>query len=131
MQKLYFESRFSGPIRGSRILHRESGRESPAAAHRPRPLDLNQRPGGEKGYVARMPRYFFHLYDDVVSLDEEGRDMPDLESARAAGVREARQMMVGTVAEGRLDLSHRIDIADESGAVLATVAFRDAVTVTG
>ncbi|HEX8262712.1 MAG TPA: hypothetical protein VF547_07550 [Allosphingosinicella sp.] len=78
-----------------------------------------------------MPRYFFHLYDDVVSLDEEGRDMPDLESARAAGVREARQMMVGTVAEGRLDLSHRIDIADESGAVLATVAFRDAVTVTG
>ncbi|HLL29771.1 MAG TPA: hypothetical protein VK403_02130 [Allosphingosinicella sp.] len=76
-----------------------------------------------------MPRYFFHLYNDVISMDEEGVELPDLEAARANGIREAREMMLETVAEGRINLSHRIDIADESGAVLASVAFGEAVAV--
>lgn len=78
-----------------------------------------------------MPRYFFHLYNDVVAMDEEGVDLPDLEAARANGIKEAREMMLETVAEGRINFSHRIDVADESGAVLATTPFAEAVRVEG
>lgn len=78
-----------------------------------------------------MPHYYFHLYNDIVSMDEEGVDLPDLEAARANGIREAREMMLETVAEGRINFSHRIDIADESGAVVDTVTFAEAVKVEG
>lgn len=76
-----------------------------------------------------MPRYYFHLYNDVISMDEEGVDLPDLEAARANGIKEARAMMLETVAEGRINFSHRIDIADESGAVVDSVTFGEAVEV--
>jgi hypothetical protein len=78
-----------------------------------------------------VPRYYFHLHDGLDLLDEEGKLLDDLAAARANAVREARQMMLAAVAAGRVNLSHRIDIADESGAVIATIAFRDAVTVEG
>ena len=80
-------------------------------------------------YPACVPRYYFHLYNDVAVVDEEGRVLPDLASARANAVKEARELMLDTVAEGRINLSHRIEIADESGAVVARVTFGEAVTV--
>jgi hypothetical protein len=94
--------------------------------------DMNQGLGAQTHYDGpAVPLYFFHLYNDIVSMDEEGVDLPDLEAARANGIREAREMMLETVAEGRINLSHRIDIADESGAVVDSVAFGEAVTVEG
>ena len=78
-----------------------------------------------------MPRYFFHLYNDEVVMDDEGRELPDLAAAYANATSEARQMMTETVIHGRINFSHWIDVADEVGAVLATVTFRDAVTVDG
>lgn len=78
-----------------------------------------------------MPHYFFHLHNDIISMDEEGVDLPDLEEARANGVREAREMMLEMVAEGRINFSHRIDIADDKGAVIDSVMFAEAVTVEG
>jgi hypothetical protein len=62
-------------------------------------------------------------------MDEEGVDLPDFEAARANAVKEAREMMLETVAEGRIDPSHRIDIADENGTILDSVTFGEAVTV--
>jgi putative N-acetylmannosamine-6-phosphate epimerase len=78
-----------------------------------------------------MARYFFHLYNDVVTMDDEGRTFPDLTAARANAVKEARELMLETVAEGRINFSHRIEIADETGAVVGTVMFGEAVTVEG
>jgi hypothetical protein len=78
-----------------------------------------------------VPHYFFHLYNDVVVLDEEGRALPDLAAARANAIREAREMMLDAVAEGRINLSHRIDIADEAGTVVGSVTFGEAVRVEG
>lgn len=49
-----------------------------------------------------MPRFYFHLYNDAVAMDEEGRVLPDLDSARAAAVKEAREMMTESVLEGHL-----------------------------
>ena len=76
-----------------------------------------------------MPRYYFHLHNDFVAMDEEGKILPDLEAAHANGVKEAREMMLETVTEGRINLSHRIDIADETGRVVESVTFGDAVRI--
>ena len=77
-----------------------------------------------------VPRFYFHLHDDIDVPDDEGVELPDLEAARAHAVQCAR-VMFGEMAkdEGRVVLHHRIDIEDEQGAVLDTVHFRDAVTV--
>ena len=77
-----------------------------------------------------MPRFYFHLYDNLAVLDDEGVELPDLEAAWSHAVRCARVTFAETAKdEGRVVLHHRIDIADEQGAVLETVQFGDAVTV--
>ena len=77
-----------------------------------------------------VPRFYFHLYDDLDVRDEEGIELPDLETARAQAVRCARVTFAEAAKdEGRVVLRHRIDIADEQGAVLETVQFGDAVSV--
>ena len=77
-----------------------------------------------------MPRFYFHLYNDIDAADDEGVDFPDLASARADAVRQARVTFAETAKdEGRVVLHHRIDIEDEHGRVLGTVYFRDAVKV--
>jgi hypothetical protein len=78
-----------------------------------------------------MRRYYFHLYNDLTVMDMEGQLLPDLEAARANGIKEAREMMMDTVREGRIDFSHRIEIADHSGDIVATIRFGDAVRVEG
>jgi hypothetical protein len=78
-----------------------------------------------------MPLYYFHLYNDIVAMDEEGLDLPDIEAAHANGIKEAREMMLETVAEGRINFSHRIEIADSNGDIVDRVSFAEAVTVEG
>jgi len=76
-------------------------------------------------------RYFFHLHNDVDVPDEGGKELPDLEAARAYAVRMARfEVSESATRDGRIVLSHRIEVGDENGAVLATVHFGDAVQVT-
>lgn len=76
-----------------------------------------------------MPRFFFHVYDDIVALDEEGMELADTETAKAMAVATARALAADQVAKGMLTLHHRIEVTDETGAHVATVAFRDAVLV--
>lgn len=77
-----------------------------------------------------MPRYYFHLYDDLDCPDLEGIELPDLEGAQAKALQEARALMGDLLdREARIALHHRIDIEDEEGVVLATIAFRDAVAI--
>lgn len=79
-----------------------------------------------------MPRYFFHLLDDLDVPDEEGTELPDLEAARAHADSQARLMFAAAATEqGRVVLSHRIDVQNEAGAVLASVRFGDVVKVEG
>jgi hypothetical protein len=78
-----------------------------------------------------MPKFYFHLYNDVDVSDETGTELPDLEAARAHAVRMARfEVAEAAKRDGRITLSHRIDIGGEDGAVLASVPFSDAVQVT-
>jgi hypothetical protein len=77
-----------------------------------------------------VPRFFFHLYDDDEVLDLEGREFPDSDAAIAEAFREARHVAgFVVISDGTLSLSHRIEVADEHGAVLAAISFGEAVKV--
>ena len=76
-----------------------------------------------------MPRYYFHLYNDETSLDEEGTELADFAAAEAFGAVNAREMAADSVLQGALTLHHRIDIADVHGKVLKSIPFSDVVVV--
>ena len=81
--------------------------------------------------VLIMPRYYFHVHDDDVEIDLVGLEFPDAEAARGDALRGARDLASDEVARGYLKLHHRVEVQDESGAVIASIAFRDAVAVEG
>ena len=76
-----------------------------------------------------MPRFYFHIYDEVDLLDEEGIEMADAPTARAAAMAGARAMICDEVKKGHLDLRHRIEVEDESGGAVLTLTFGDAVVI--
>ena len=79
----------------------------------------------------RVARFFFHLYDDMVVHDEEGKELPDMEAARQLAVASARHMACAEVLQGHLNLEHQIEVEDDAGTVVAVVRFRDVIEVSG
>ena len=77
-----------------------------------------------------MPRFYFHLINDMNVPDDEGRELPDVEAARNWAALSVRKL-AGQILkeEGRIALHHRIDIEDEWHNVVAAVQFRDVVKV--
>lgn len=79
-----------------------------------------------------MARYFFDLHEcGSVAADDDGIEHVSLDDARDEAVRAAREIMCSELGEGRLCLSCRIEVKDEAGAVVLTVPFKDAVTISG
>ena len=78
-----------------------------------------------------MPRFFFHLYDDLVVIDEEGLEMRDFGAASEKATEIARSMVCESVKQGHVDLHHRIEVADERGEIVLKLEFRDAFTISG
>ena len=76
-----------------------------------------------------MPRFFFHLYDDIVALDEEGKELLTQDEAREEAIMNARHMACAEVLEGHLGLNHRIEVVDAADQPVATVFFKDVVKV--
>ena len=84
------------------------------------------------GCLAWVPLYYFHLRDDISADDEEGRELPNLDAARAQAEAYARDMSAASVLEhGKINLHHRIEVADESGSIVSTVEFGDVVAIEG
>jgi hypothetical protein len=76
-----------------------------------------------------MPRYRFHLYNDVHTVDHEGRDFADFGAARIEAISNARELMATDIrAKGIINLTHWIELEDDDGEV-EVVSFGDAVTV--
>lgn len=71
-------------------------------------------------------RYYFDLYNDVIALDREGIELPDVEAAREYAIQGIRELICEDVQAGKLSLKHRIDVRDEEGRNVLTVAYRDA-----
>ena len=78
-----------------------------------------------------MPRYFFHIRNSERTDDEEGRELPDLDAAREFALEGARELVCADIKKGWLNLDHHIDVADEAGAVLFRLTFREAFTIRG
>ena len=76
-----------------------------------------------------MPRFHFHVLDDLDAPDLEGRKLVDFDVARAVAIREARQLVGDTVKEGHLRLRHRIDIEDPHGNGLDSIVFGDVIAI--
>ncbi|HEX7930213.1 MAG TPA: hypothetical protein VF470_04830 [Sphingomicrobium sp.] len=76
-----------------------------------------------------MPRYFFHLYNDITAIDEEGSDLADDRAAMEIAIDSARHVASANVLEGHLDLRHHIAVVSDGGRPVGKVTFGDAVKV--
>jgi hypothetical protein len=76
-----------------------------------------------------MPRYRFNLFNSVTIVDDEGTVLPDLEAARTFAIANIRQVGASDVLEGHLHLGHRVEIMDEKGVCVATLYFREVISV--
>jgi uncharacterized protein DUF6894 len=84
-------------------------------------------PRGKRRWES-MPRYFFHLRDRAQRLqDEEGRELPNVETARKVAVMNARAIICDEVLQGTVSLGETIEVEDEAGRALLSVAFSEAV----
>jgi hypothetical protein len=76
-----------------------------------------------------MPRFYFHVRDDVDVRDETGKELQDLAAAVAYSMEQARYHAVkATNEKGSVVADHRIDIEDKDGHVLDSVLFADVAT---
>lgn len=76
-----------------------------------------------------MPLYFFNIYNDDVTLDDEGADLADDQAARAHAIKAARSLAAETASKGHLALDHRIEIENADHQAVATVQFGEAVEI--
>lgn len=76
-----------------------------------------------------MSRFYFHVFNGDVTHDDEGLELLDLAEARAVAVREARVLAAASLQEGHLNLAHRIEVSDEAGDTVLTMAYGDAFTL--
>lgn len=78
-----------------------------------------------------MPRYYLHVFNDEISVDEEGRDLPDLEAAKREALEGARALVCEGVHKGHVNLGHRIEVETEGREHVLTVTFRESFTIEG
>ena len=78
-----------------------------------------------------MPRFYFHVYNDVIAHDDEGLELADVAAAREQAMESARELVCEGIHKGHLNLDHRIEVEDEDRKPVMTVTYRDAFTVTG
>jgi hypothetical protein len=77
-----------------------------------------------------VPRFYFHLRNDLSVDDEEGIELPDIEAARERAIEFAVDMSAASVLEHRkLNLHHKIEVADQNGDIVEIVEFGDVLTV--
>ncbi len=77
-----------------------------------------------------MPRYFFHLRDDVERLlDPQGKEIASPGGVAEAALREARAILSHEVLSGTVNLDQRIEVEDGAGNLVHTLQFEEAVTI--
>ncbi|MDF0544175.1 hypothetical protein PX699_17635 [Sphingobium sp. H39-3-25] len=82
-------------------------------------------------YYQIMPRYHLNLFNNIDTYDEEGRVFEDLTAAKEEAIRSSRDLMAEHVKAGEpINLCHRIEVTDDEGKVLATIDFRELITIT-
>lgn len=76
-----------------------------------------------------MPRYFFHVRNDIVATDKDGMDLPNDAVALERALDGARDLASASVRQGHLDLRHYVECVAEGGRKVGIVRFADAVKI--
>jgi len=77
-----------------------------------------------------MPRYLFHVCNgNGFTEDEEGQEWANLDEAHKQALKEARSIMADEMRAGELNLASFIEIEEEGGAAVLTVAFTEAIAI--
>ena len=77
-----------------------------------------------------MPLYHFNVHNGRGEVpDDEGQCLADDEAARTEAVIGVRSLLAADLMEGYLDLEGRLEVTDETGTLLFTIAYADAVEV--
>jgi hypothetical protein len=77
-----------------------------------------------------MPRFYFHLRNDMDVDDEEGMELPDLKAAHVRAEQYALDMSAASVLEHKkINLHHRIEVVNEQSEHVLTVEFGDVLTI--
>ena len=76
-----------------------------------------------------MPRYYFNVYNDDVTMDPEGTELADEQAARAYAVQAIRSLAADTVLHGHLTAHHRVEIVDENREPVASVRFDEGIAI--
>lgn len=70
-----------------------------------------------------MTRYFFDFRSgDVISLDEEGQNLPDVEAAHGEAVAAISDVISDFVLQGHIGQAMAIEVRDDLGPVLEVTA---------
>ena len=77
----------------------------------------------------RVALYFFNLFNDDVTLGDEGLDFANAEEAVAHATLEVRAMAAETVMNGHFVRSHYIEVQDELRQRVGKVRFDEAVEI--
>jgi hypothetical protein len=77
-----------------------------------------------------MARYFLHLRDGADELlDPEGDDFSNAEAMQKQVLLSARDVIAGDARLGEINLAQRIDAETDTGVIVHTLEFEDAVAV--
>jgi hypothetical protein len=76
-----------------------------------------------------VPLFFFDVYNDDVTLDDEGVELLDGEAAMARAIKETRILAAETVRQGHLTCHHRLEVRDEQRRNIGSVRFDEAVEI--
>jgi hypothetical protein len=82
--------------------------------------------------MSDLSRFYFDLrFGDEEIVDEEGRDLPNLEAARREAARGIRSIVCADAMQGVLDLRGRLVLRDGGRAELLSIGFDEAFEITG
>jgi hypothetical protein len=76
-----------------------------------------------------MPVYYFNVYNDAVTIDDEGADLADVDAARAHAVKAARALAADSVLHGHFTASDHISFVDQDRNAVGSVRFDEAVDI--
>lgn len=79
--------------------------------------------------LAVMPLFYFNVYNDVTTIDEEGQELVKLDAARRVAVKSVREVICDGVREGHVTLSHRIEVENAARQILLTMTFGDVLKI--
>ncbi len=85
----------------------------------------------DAAHYVTMALYFFHIFNHMTVIDEEGQELADVDAARATAIMAARDLASHSIKEGSLNLNHRIEVTTAENVRVLSLTFREAFQVTG